>query len=558
MTSVRLTRRGLLLAGAAGLAGCAPAAPPAAPARWVGASDARGHRLRDLAKSGALPIASSRHRAGALVLGGGIAGLSALRALTRAGVDDAQLLELEDEPGGNSRGHTLAGFACPLGAHYLPVPGPEAREVSEWLHEIGLLRVDPLRRISVPDERHLCHSPQERLFIDGAWQDGLLPSAAGRPATLAAYRRFDLRVAALQRELGFAIPTHRARWTAGHDALDQQTFAAWLLAEGLDDERLLAYLDYACRDDYGAGLATVSAWAGIHYFASRHGFRAPGDERSTDTDEPDSGVFTWPEGNAWLARRLAAPNADRIHAGRTVLRVDEGRHEVEVLAWNESAQQAEAWTAPRVVIALPLFVAARLLVNPPPALADTASHVRYAPWLVSNLLLDAPLIDRLGAPPSWDNVAYAPAGSTTSLGYVDAMHQSLNPVRGATVLTAYHALPEAQRGALLADSAEQWSQRVLGELAATLHPDLPRRVKQVDLMRYGHAMRIPTPGSRGDPALAALREPRGRLAFAHADLAGYSVFEEAFAEGHRAGQRASGSIERSPDRGMRLPAHAPR
>jgi len=498
------------------------------PARWVGAGHERGHRLRELTtKSGSLPTPASQHRAGALVLGGGIAGLSALRALVNAGVVDAQLLELEDNAGGNSRGHTMGAFSCPLGAHYLPVPGPDAREVSDWLHEIGLLRLDPVRRISVPDERHLCHSPQERLFIDGAWQDGLLASADGRPDTLAQYRRFSARVASLQRELGFALPTQRAPWTVGHDALDAKTFAAWLQAEGLQDERLLAYLDYACRDDYGAGLGTVSAWAGIHYFASRHGFRAPGD------DEPasDGGLFTWPEGNAWLMRRLAAPNAERIHTGHTVLRIEEGRHEVTVLAWNEARQQAEAWTAPRAVVALPLFIAARVVANPPPALADAALPARYAPWLVSNLQLDAPLLDRPGTPPSWDNLAYASAGSTTALGYVDASHQSLNPVRGATVLTVYHALPENQRGALLNDNAGTWAQRVIGDLARTLHPDLPRRVVQADLMRYGHGMRIPVPGARGDPALAALRQTTGRLRFAHADLSAYSVFEEAFTLG---------------------------
>jgi predicted NAD/FAD-dependent oxidoreductase len=376
---------------AVGLAGCERfGASREIQARWVGASHDRGHRLR---KSGSLP-APATQRAGALVLGGGIAGLSALRALVNGGAADAQLLELEDDSGGNSRGHVLAGFACPLGAHYLPVPGPEPRELNEWLHEIGLLRLDPLRRTSVPDERHLCHSPQERLFIDGAWQDGLLPSAADRPATLAQYRRFAERTATLQRELGFALPTHRVPWKAGHAALDGQPFAAWLKAEGLDDERLLAYLDYACRDDYGAGLSTVSAWAGIHYFESRHGFHAPGER-----DTGESPVFTWPEGNAWLARHLAGPHAKRIHTGRTVLRIEEDRHEVRVLAWNEKAQQAEAWTAPRAVVALPLFMAARVLANPPSALADAASRVRYAPWLVSNLHLTAPLIDRAGAPP---------------------------------------------------------------------------------------------------------------------------------------------------------------
>lgn len=533
-----MPRRQLLLAGGAlpllpllPLAGCEPDRALQPGARWVGVSQERGHRLRSL-KSGSLPAAAVQRRASVLVLGGGVAGLAALRALVRGGVGDAQLLELEDSVGGNSRGHVLDGQRCPLGAHYLPVPGPAAREVSEWLHEIGLLRHELGR--TLPDERHLCHSPQERLFIDGAWQEGLLPSAEGRPQTLAQYRRFGARVDAVQRELGFAIPTRTAPWTAGHDALDGVTFAAWLQQQGLHDERLLAYLDYACRDDYGAGIATVSAWAGLHYFASRHGFHAPGDPGG-DSAEREA-VFTWPEGNAWLVDRLAAPLRERLHAGQTVLRVSEDRHEVQVLAWNEAKAQAESWTARSVVLALPLFVAERLLATPPPALLAAARVARYAPWLVANLYLATPLLDRLGAPPAWDSVRYATAGSTTSLGYVDASHQSTVPYAGATVLTAYHALPESRRGELLAGSAENWARQVLDDLAL-LHPDLARRDLHLDLMRYGHAMHIPVPGARGLPALQALAEntSHGRLAFAHADLAACSVFEEAFTAGERAG-----------------------
>jgi hypothetical protein len=54
---------------------------------------------------------------------------------------------------------------------------------------------------------------------------------------------------------------------------------------------------------------------------------------------------------------------------------------------------------------------------------------------------------------------------------------------------------------------------------------------QVDLMRWGHAMAMPRPGVQRHPALVALRAARGRVRFAHADLAGCSVFEEAFAAG---------------------------
>jgi hypothetical protein len=42
---------------------------------------------------------------------------------------------------------------------------------------------------------------------------------------------------------------------------------------------------------------------------------------------------------------------------------------------------------------------------------------------------------------------------------------------------------------------------------------------------------------RSSAALAALGEARGRVVFAHADLAGYSVFEEAYTAGVEAAAR---------------------
>lgn len=523
-------RHCLAAAAAAPLAACLPEAQ--ARCRWVGADHARGHRLR-AGRAGSLPAPAVQRRAQVLVVGGGVAGLSALRALVQAGVADAQLLELEDSPGGNSRGHRLAGLPCPLGAHYLPVPGAAAREVSAWLHDIGLLRSDAAGVHA--NERHLCHAPQERLFIDGAWQEGLLPSADGRPATLAQYHRFADRVRSAQRQLGFAMPSHHAPWTPAHQALDTQRFATWLAREGLHDGRLLGYLDYACRDDYGAGLDSVSAWAGLHYFASRHGFERPGEEAGPGS-EPD-GVFTWPEGNAWLVGELATPLAGRLHAGRTVLRVAEGRHAVELLAWDEQQARAEAWTADAVVMATPLFVARHLLDGLAPglqqALSEAVQATQHAPWLVANLHLAAPLLDRPGAAPAWDNVRFQPAGQGTALGYVDARHQSLRPdvaSQGPVLLTAYHALPAARREWLLRATPQQGLAEVLAALAP-VHPDLAGKLQQADLMRWGHAMAIPAPGVRSQPARQALRQARGRVRFAHSDLAGYSVFEEAFTLG---------------------------
>ncbi|MBV8036944.1 MAG: FAD-dependent oxidoreductase [Pelomonas sp.] len=515
-----LRRRELLLAGLAG-AGCTPDAP-ALQGGWVGTHPERGHRLR-----GELPQAGGPPRkTGILIVGAGIAGLACARELARRGIDDFALLDLEDQAGGNSRGHGLAGSACPLGAHYLPLPGPEAREVNALLHDLGLAREQFGR--TVWDERHLCHSPQERLFIDGEWRESLLPPPSDA-AALAQYRRFSALVAQAQRELGFAMPTHHARWTAGHAALDAQTFATWLDANALTDTRLRWYLDYCCRDDFGASADAVSAWAGLHYFASRHGFHAPGDEAGER--EP---VLTWPEGNGWLSQRLAAPLRERIHTGRLAMRVTEGRSGIELLAWNETAGAPERWQARAVVMATPLFIANRLLATPPEALRAAAGRLRYAPWLTANLLLREPLLARPGAPPAWDNVRYG----STALGYVDARHQTLDPTPRPPLLTAYLALPTAERDELLTQPWRHWAQRVIAELATT-HPDLPAQVERIDLCRFGHAMSIPVPGLRGSDELAALNAARGRVVFAHADLAGYSVFEEAYTAGVTAAARLS-------------------
>ena len=173
-----LTRRECLAwmgAAGAGLAGCRPA-PHEIPGGFTAPDPARGHRWRDAART----EPSAQKRTGVLVLGGGVAGLAAARALTMAGVNDFALLEFEDSVGGNARGGLLGGLPCPLGAHYLPAPSDDAPELQDWLEQLGLRQ-----RIAgrwVWDERHLCHSPQERLYWNGP--------LAGRPA---AHRRRQRR-----------------------------------------------------------------------------------------------------------------------------------------------------------------------------------------------------------------------------------------------------------------------------------------------------------------------------------------------------------------------------
>ena len=541
-----MKRRGFLgaAAGAAGalaLPGCE--APPAPiEGGFTGIDVARGHAMRDGALKSASPAVVKRTRV--VIAGGGVAGLAAARALRLAGIDDFTLLELEDTAGGNARGGMVNGIACPLGAHYLPVPGDDAREVQDLLEELGLRR-----RVAGRweyDEVTLCHSPQERLFFQGEWQDGLLPVHGVGEGTLAQYRKFSQRIDALQHAAHFAIPTLKVAVTPELLALDAIPFSSWLDSEGISDVQLRWYLEYCCRDDYGAGIAQVSAWAGIHYFASRHGFHAPGDPTGSanDANPERDGILTWPEGNGWLTKQLARPLGERLRTGQVVTRIADVRGGVEVDAWDTATQSLVRWQAERCIVALPVFIAARVVENPPEVLKNAAAHVRYAPWLVANIHLRGPLADRHGAAPSWDNVVYG----TKGLGYVDARHQTLDPTPRGTVLSWYRPLGASGydtvdgRKLLLERPWTGWRDDLLAELSVP-HPDLPSLATRIDITRYGHAMSIPRPG-----LLAQIGSQRsapddahrgsvvaGRLSFAHADWSGYSIFEEAFTRGHVAG-----------------------
>ncbi|MBJ2164617.1 FAD-dependent oxidoreductase [Acidovorax sp. IB03] len=545
-------------AAAALLAGCQPP-PPALEFAFAGIDLERGHALRDLLAQGPLPAPTLVRRAQVIIAGGGVAGLAAARSLRLAGVHDFALLELEDTPGGNSRAGAVNGVACPLGAHYLPVPGDHAPEVQDLLEELGL-RQRVAGRWQY-DERHLCHSPQERLYFEREWQEGLLPVQGVGEATLEQYRRFSQAVAAASRAARFTMPQFAALdaktgLAPAHQALDAMTFEAWLLQQGLDDAHLRWYLDYCCRDDYGAGMARVSAWAGLHYFASRHGFHAPGEAVAEDRE----GVLTWPEGNGWLTQQLATPlkAQGQLQTGTSVLRIAETRRGVEVDAFNHHSGNVERWQAPRCVVALPVFVAARVVQNPPAFLAQAAQRLQWAPWAVTNIHLNAPLADRPGAAPAWDNVIYGDS-NPGGLGYVDASHQKLDPRPGPTVLTYYQALGDVAdaRQQLATQGAEHWGRAALAALAGP-HPDVLQRATRVQVTRYGHAMSIPVPGVQtflsqiglqgapgkrklllnGERQRALPTPATARLAFAHSDWSGYSVFEEAFTRGHAAGLRA--------------------
>jgi glycine/D-amino acid oxidase-like deaminating enzyme len=524
---MKADRRGMLAVGAAAIAaaggGLAYAlgrgsVPP--PGHLGGADMARGHRLRD----GEFPPPSVEEEVDLVIAGGGVAGLSAGWRLTDAGFTRFKLLELEDEVGGNARSGRNATSAYPLGAHYLPVANREAKAVQHLLRQLGMITGD-VDGVPVYDPTQLCADLQERLFWQGRWHEGLIPRTGLSARDRTDLAAFDAKMKRFSQYVGsdgkpaFAVPMAYSSQEPHLRALDGQSFSAWLDGEGWNSPVLRAHVRYAMRDDYGTEPEAVSAWAGIHYFASRRGWAANG---------AGENELTWPEGNGRLVSHLAHFCADKIARGHIVHRVARDQDQVLVDSFDVAASRTVRTRARAAILAMPHFVAARVC----PELGD-AKAFSYAPWLVANVTVDR-LPGGRGVPLAWDNVS----STSESLGYVVATHQGPAAVTDGTVLTWYLPLsnmePATARRLLVKRSADEWKRIVSDDLLA-LHPELDGAIRSIELWRWGHAMIRPTPGflERGET-----HQPQPPLFRAHSDLSGVSLFEEAHYHGVRAAEGA--------------------
>jgi len=490
------------------------------PGRLIGPDPARGHRLR----RHDFPPASEDLKLPVAIVGGGISGLSAGWKLRKAGFSDFRLFELENQTGGNARSGRNAISAYPFGAHYLPLPGPEAKAVREVLADFGILQGDPQAPSPRYDERALCFAPQERLYRKGRWQEGLVPQLGLSRRELEQMRRFfgltdEFRQRRdAQGRRAFALPMALSSQDEDLLALDRISFRAYLLAQGLDTEPLHWYANYACRDDYGTDYAQTSAWAGLHYFAARDG-------EGQDTERGD--VLTWPEGNGRLAegfRKLLEPH---LQTAALVHRIEtHGAKGATLEVWLAEENRCVRYRTDALIFAAPAMVLPHVWQNIPDELAKAARTVEYAPWLTATLSLDGPPKQRGGAPPAWDNVLQ----DSPALGYVEATHQHLRYAPGPTVLSFYHAFsaeaPASARMRLRETPREAWAEWILGDLERAL-PDLRQRTTQLDIFRWPHAMAKPLVGSVFGEARHRLAQSQAPLWLAHCDQSGFSLFEEA-------------------------------
>ncbi|WP_348945796.1 NAD(P)-binding protein [Chitinibacter sp. FCG-7] len=497
-----------------------------------------GHLLRG---NTPMPAPKYERKVKVAILGSGVAGSFAAWRLKKSGefAADEVVIVTGPERFGNAAAGVMNGLLYPQGAHYLPLPSIASVHVRELLFDMGVIEADPFGEQPTYNERVIVHSPEDRLWRSGQWQEGVVPHTGLSADEQAQQQRFFAQMQSFQQASGadgrkaFCIPIALSSQDAQWRQLDQITFATWLAQNGYTAPSLLWYLDYACRDDYGIGIKDTSAWAGLHYFAARGG----------EASNASAGaVLTWPSG--------LNPILQHLQQGQTLIdgmavKISEHEQNVHVDVLHNG--EVTRLIAEHVICAMPLHVAAKIIDLPHYGFEPTKHLAPHAAWQVSNFLLkrhpaEAQSHEPHAMPLAWDNVVYG----SHSLGYINSTHQLIRAARPEqTVFTAYHAFsneaPAAVRARLEHASAAELYQTAIGDLATVYGWDNPltaqRHIAQVEITLRGHAMASPIAGFLSNPGVAALQKQSGRLLFAHSDLSGLSVFEEASWWGDVAAQK---------------------
>jgi monoamine oxidase len=271
------------------------------------------------------------HDCDVIVVGAGLAGLTAARELAGAGMD-VRVLEARDRVGGRTLNHPVGARpddVVELGGQWV---GPTQHEALALARDLGI-------------ETFPTHAEGKNLFEDDRGRlkryTGTIPRLG--PLVLADYGRADLRLKRLIKKVSPQAP-----WEAPDaERLDGQTFATWIQGAARTRTAREA-LAMACRAVFGAEPADISLLHLLFYAASAGGW-----DDLLDT-----------EGGAQQDRIVGGSQLISLKMGEELGEGVSLSSPVEAVQVDGDGVVAGGLRARRVIVALPPALAGRLDYEP--------------------------------------------------------------------------------------------------------------------------------------------------------------------------------------------------
>jgi monoamine oxidase len=266
-----------------------------------------------------------------VVVGAGISGLVAARALSRKGLS-VVVVEAQDRVGGRTQSIDFQGAPSDLGGQWV---GPTQRRVNALCDELSIRRIPQHEK----GRKVLEHAGRVSTYR------GLIPSVS-LPAlveTEISIRRLDW--------LARSVPTS-APWTAKHAAtFDAMSFADWQKKK-VKTAGCRALLDVATRAVFAAEARDVSFLYFLFYVHAAGGLRPLVEVKGGAQQDRIEG------GAQQISLRLLSGLGDRVRLSCPVTSIEQDRDRVVVTAGEQRIQ------ARSVILAVPPFAFANIRFSP--------------------------------------------------------------------------------------------------------------------------------------------------------------------------------------------------